>query len=137
MAAKNNTNENKIRIKPKGGKDADAIYVHPIDAKEILAGGTHECVGEAPKGKADWLPDEEPEAPQDETEPSTEDNSGESDDETDDEDVIGEDEINGMNTKELVKFVEDEELEIEGFADMNLTEKRKAVIDALDDDGEL
>lgn len=112
-------NENKIQIKPIGGKLSSAFWVYPIDAKEILAQGKHETVGKSLPGSADWLPENE---------------SGESE-----ENELTEDKINSMVTKDLFELVKNQELEIEGFDKMNLAEKRKAVIAAIfvEDDGDL
>lgn len=112
-------NENKIQIKPIGGKLSDAVWVYPIDAKEILAQGKHETVGKSLPGSADWLPKGE---------------GGETE-----EDDLTEDKINSMITKDLFTLVKEQELEIDGFDKMNLAEKRKAVIAAIfvEDDGDL
>lgn len=117
-------NENKIRIKPIGGKNSDAIWVYPVDAKEIVAQGTHEIVGKSELGKADWLP---------EVESSKSVSTAKTDEDSDE---LTEEKINSMNTKELEELVKTQELVIDGFSKMNLKNKREAVISALQETGD-
>jgi hypothetical protein len=111
-------NVSKIRVKLIGAKDSTAIEVFAVDAKEILATGRYECVGQPPRGSAEWLPAKEIAKPVVET-------PKESDDE------ITEEKVLSMNSKELETCVKENKLEIEGFDSMNLPKKRQAVIDAF------
>ncbi len=105
---------NKVKIIPVGGKKSEAIEVFAIDAKEALAAGTHELVDESIDiGEADWVKGgkkPKPKAAKKEGETSS---------------------FENMNTKELNVFVKENGLEIEGFADLDLPSKRKAVEDAM------
>ncbi|RTL04576.1 hypothetical protein EKK58_10275 [Candidatus Dependentiae bacterium] len=123
----------KVRIKPKGGKNADAIEVFPVDAKEAISAGTHEYVGKD-LGGAEWLEGK---------------NSGKgfskkkkgqdvdnSEDEDSEEDEGEELDIDNMNSKELDAFVKENKIKIKGFDSLSLAKKREALTEALSEEGE-
>lgn len=111
---------NKVKIIPVNGKKTDAIEVFAIDAKEAIAAGTHELLDDSLDiGEADWVKGgKKPakKAAKKEGEVSS---------------------FENMNTKELNAFVKENSLEIEGFADLDLPSKRKAVEDAMSEKEEL
>ena len=99
-----------------------------LDAKESVATGRYEYAGkEIPKGKAAT-----PEALGDPN-ASNFDNKDDGKKEDSKEEALDKKTINGMNTEELTALVTDPErnISIEGFEDLNLKEKRKAVIKAI------
>lgn len=82
--------------------------------------------------------DDEDEDEDDDDEDEDEDDEDEDDDDEDededDEDEVTEDQINEMDKKELLAFIEEEELEIEDAKKMKLPALRAAVIEAIFED---
>lgn len=102
-----------------GNKEAKPQEMWAVDAKEAIATGRFKYVGNPAPGDAEWV--EKEEAVEDDVE--------------DDVEVTAK-EIKSMNTADLTSLVEDEEWEIDGFDDMNLKDKREAVIAIIEGDDE-
>jgi nucleoid DNA-binding protein len=107
------------KIKLKSIETGQIISVHPVDAKEILASGNYECIGEAPEGKAEWLPE-----------------VAETNKKIELEGDITEESINNMTSKMLEDLLKEQDIKVKDFDKMNLKDKRVAVIKALSESAE-
>lgn len=126
----------KVKIKPKGGKNSDAIEVFPVDAKEAISAGTHEYVGKD-LGGADWLEGKNSGKGFSKKKKGQDVDNSEADDEDSEEDSEEvEVDIDNMNSKELDAFVKENKIKIKGFADLSLAKKREALTEALSEESE-
>jgi hypothetical protein len=103
------------KVKIKDIKSGAILEVFTIDAKESVDTGRYEYyTGTAAKKPTKAAAPAKPDDSEDEPE------------------VITAKDIKGMNTEELNEFVKDNEVEIEGFDDLNLKDKRKALIEYIE-----
>lgn len=125
-----NTQERYL-VKPVNGKDADAVALFAVDAKEAVASGSHVYVGTHAPGSADWLPTSERTQTQTPQVKVADEPLHDPNEEEKEEDEVTAKEIKSMNTAELESYVEKHEIKIEGFAELNLKDKRKALADYI------
>lgn len=124
----------KVKIKPVGGKDRDAIEVFPVDAKEAVTAGTHEYVGKD-LGVADWIDPSAKKTSKKGSKKAVEE-SEESEDEEGSEEESEEVDIENMGTAELNDFVKENKIKIKGFDALSLAKKREALTSYLNENSE-
>jgi hypothetical protein len=126
----------KVKIKPVGGKDRDAIEVFPVDAKEAVAGGTHEYVGQD-LGNAEWInPSNKGRKPVKSTKGKKESDDSDQEETDSDEEETQEVDIESMGSEEIDAFVEEQGIKIKGFDALGLVKKRKALTKYLEENSE-
>jgi hypothetical protein len=107
----------KVKIYVTKGKIEDFIEVYPVDAKELTKSGEYSYVD------AEDAPVSEKKSPKKPAKKSKAKAKPKAEEKT--EPVVAE-----MTDEELAAYVADKGLEIEGFEDMNLVDKRTAVTEA-------